>query len=210
MKMDYTLYLVTDDADNYPHGLLAGVEAALLGGVTLVQFRAVLGSRQKLYQTAIELRSFLRSRQVPLVVNNHVDLALAVDAEGVHVGQNDLPPAIVRRLIGPERVLGLSITNADQLKAVDFSVVDYLGVGPVFATESKLDAAPPIGLSVLSDIVRQSVRPVVAIGGISVTNAPAVFSTGIAGIAVVSGLASAANPQEAARGFRAAAARVSP
>ena len=209
MKVDYTLYIVTDDAEHYPQGLLAGVEAALAGGVTLVQFRAVRGSRQRLYQAAVELQALLRAHGVPLVINNHVDLALAVDAAGVHVGQDDLPPTIVRRLIGPDRLLGLSVTQPDQMSAVDFAVVDYLGVGPVFATQSKPDAAPPLGLNVLSDIVRRSPCPVVAIGGITLANAMAVFSTGIDGIAVISGL-SGANAREAARAFRTAATEVSP
>lgn len=210
MKPDYTLYLVTDEADNYPQGLLAGVEAALAGGATLVQFRAVRGSRQQLYKTALELRDFLRARQVPLVINDHVDLALAVEADGVHVGQNDLPPSVVRRLIGPARVLGLSITDPGQLTSVDFSVVDYLGAGPVFATSSKADAAPPLGLEGLAEIVCRSPRPVVAIGGITLANAPTVFGSGIAGVAIISGLSRAPNAQEAARAYRAAVERVSP
>lgn len=207
-RIDYTLYLVTDAPERYEAGLLAGVEAALAGGVGVVQYRATSGSRRSHYETARQLRALLRNRRVPLIINDQVDLALAVEADGVHVGQGDLPAEIVRRLIGPDRLLGLSITEAAQVDAVAASAaVDYLGVGPVFATPTKSDAAPAIGLEELERIVRRARLPVVAIGGIDATNAAAVYATGVAGLAVVSALSRVSDPSAAAAILRAAAVR---
>jgi thiamine-phosphate pyrophosphorylase len=205
MRPDYTLYLVTDQAARYAHGLLASVEAAVSGGASIVQYRATHGTKRELYDTALALHELLQSRGVPLIINDHLDLALAVDAEGVHLGQQDLPIKVARRLIGRMRLLGLSITAIDQLDGFDPADVDYLGVGPVFATASKSDAAPALGLKILTEITVRSSLPVVAIGGISLARAPGVFAAGVAGVAVVSALSESPDPAATARAFRAAA-----
>ena len=202
-EADYTLYLVTDAPERYPHGLLAGVEAAIAGGVSIVQYRATSGTKRHLYETACTLRALLRSHRVPLIINDQVDLALAVDADGVHVGQNDLPADVVRRLIGPKKLLGLSITDPDQLDLVPPKIADYLGIGPVFPTISKDDAAPALGLEQLAQLTERTSLPVVAIGGISLKNAPSVWTTGVAGLAVVSAFSLAADPASAASALRA-------
>lgn len=199
MVVDYSLYLVTDAPERYRTSLLANVEAAVAGGVTVVQYRATTGTKQSLYQTALALRDLLHARGVPLIINDHVDLALAVDAEGVHIGQNDLPVEVVRRLIGPDKLLGLSITAAAQLATVPPGLTNYLGVGPVYPTGSKADAAPALGLDALAEIVTRTPLPVVAIGGIGLPQAGAVFRAGAAGIAVVSALSFADEPAAAAR-----------
>lgn len=204
---DYRLYLVTDRPAAYRHGLLAGVEAALAGGVTLVQYRATTGTRREHYDTALALRVMLRARGLPLIINDAVDLALAVDAEGVHVGQADLPVGVARRLIGTGRMLGLSISALRQFESFDPALVDYVGAGPVYPTGSKADAAPPLGLDELRRLVARSPRPVVAIGGITADRAPEVFATGAAGVAVVAALSQAQDPAAAARALLAAASR---
>lgn len=201
-KVDYTVYLVTDAPERYAHGLLAGVEAALAGGVSIVQYRAATGTRRHLYETARALRDLLRSHRVPLIINDKVDLALAVDADGVHVGQNDLPAEVVRRLIGPGKLIGLSITTPEQLDGIPPKTVDYLGLGPVFPTISKDDAAPALGLEQLARMTAHCALPTVAIGGISLENAPAVFAAGVNGLAVVSALSLATDPAAAARALR--------
>lgn len=203
-RVDYTLYLVTDAAERYHHGLLAGVEAALAGGVDIVQYRATTGTRRHLYETARALAGLLSPRNIPFIVNDQVDLALAVDADGVHVGQGDLPAEVVRRLIGPAKLLGLSITAPEQLEKIPEATVDYLGLGPVFPTISKDDAAPALGLAGLAQMTKRSTLPTVAIGGISLENAPSVFAAGVDGIAVVSALSLAADPAAAARALRSA------
>lgn len=200
---DYSLYLVTDAPEQYTGPMLENVEAAISGGVTMVQFRSTGGTKRELYATALEIRDLVRARGVPLIINDHVDLALAVDADGVHVGQNDLPVEVARGIVGRNKLVGLSITAPEQLDDFSPADVDYLGVGPVFPTDSKTDAAPALGLLALGNMVRRCPKPVVAIGGINEERAPAVFAAGVAGIAVVSALSGATDPAAAARRLRA-------
>ncbi len=207
MSPDYTLYLVTDEPGRYARPWLDEVAAAIAGGVSVVQYRATSGTKLELYHTAKTLHALTRRHGVPLIINDHVDLALAVEAEGVHLGQNDLPTDIARRLIGRDRLLGLSITAPEQLDDFKPEDVDYLGIGPVFPTASKKDASPAVGLLALGNMVRRAPRPVVAIGGISVDRAAEVFAAGVAGIAVVAALSQATDPKAAARNLRAASAR---
>ena len=206
--MPYTLYHVTDTPAAYRHGFLASIEAAVAGGVTIVQYRAEITAaknKRELYETAAALRDLLKPLAVPLIINDHVDLALALDADGVHVGQTDLPAPIVRRLIGPRKLLGLSISNREQLHAIDPAIIDYIGLSPVFATPTKPDAAPAIGLAALPSYAAQSPVPTVAIGGITLQNAAAVYATGVTGIAVVTALSRADDPRAAAQTLRAVA-----
>ena len=158
------------------------------GGVTIVQYRSTNPDAGTCYREALPIRDFLASRGVPFIVNNRIDLALALDADGVHIGQRDLPVPAVRAMIGPDRILGLSVSNADQLRAVDAALVDYLGMGPVF---------PVDGFAALAS---QSPLPVVAIGGLDAERARLVRATGAAsGIAVVSAICGAEDPEAAAR-----------
>lgn len=205
MPRDYTVYLVTDASERYAHGLLASVEAALAGGVSVVQYRATGGTRRAQYEEARALHDLLERRGVPLIINDAVDLALAVDADGVHVGQSDLPVDVVRRLVGPKKIVGLSITAEEQMGSVN-DRVDYLGVGPVFPTATKSDAAPPLGLAGLKRIATLAKRPVVAIGGINIANAADVFAAGADGVAVVSAFSGAEDPAAVARALRSARA----
>lgn len=200
---DYTLYLVTDSPERYAPSLLANVEAAVTGGASVVQYRATTGTRRHLYETARALHDLLRPRRVPLIINDQVDLALAVEADGVHLGQNDLPVAIARRLLGPGKLIGLSITDPGQLDAIPPDTIDYLGLGPVFPTISKDDAAPALGLDTLARLTARCTLPTVAIGGINLENAPAVFAAGVDGLAVVSVLSLATDPAATARALRA-------
>jgi thiamine-phosphate pyrophosphorylase len=200
--LDYTLYLVTDSPERYGLGLLASVEAAVAGGASVVQYRATTGTRRQLYETARALHDLLRPRGVPLIINDQVDLALAIDAEGVHIGQNDLPAEVVRAIIGSKKLLGLSITTAAQLDTIPANTVDYLGIGPVFPTISKDDAAPALGLEQLARLTARTPLPVVAIGGISLENAASVFAAGVSGLAVISALSLAKDPLVVARLLR--------
>ena len=140
------LYLVTDEAAKCRHSLLETVRKAVDGGVTIVQYRSTNPDAGTCYREALPIRDFLAARGIPFIVNNRIDLALALDADGVHIGQRDLPVPSVRAMIGPDKILGLSVSNMDQLRAVDASLVDYLGMGPVFPTISKLNAPPVLGV----------------------------------------------------------------
>ena len=194
------LYLVTDEAAKCRHSLLETVQRAVDGGVTIVQYRSTNPDAGTCYREALPIRDFLASRGVPFIVNNRIDLALALDADGVHIGQRDLPVPAVRAMIGPDRILGLSVSNADQLRAVDAALVDYLGMGPVFPTISKLNAPPVLGVDGFAALASQSPLPVVAIGGLDAERAPLVRATGAAsGIAVVSAICGAEDPEAAAR-----------
>ena len=194
------LYLVTDEAAKCRHSLLETVQRAVDGGVTIVQYRSTNPDAGTCYREALPIRDFLASRGVPFIVNNRIDLALALDADGVHIGQRDLPVPAVRAMIGPDRILGLSVSNADQLRAVDAALVDYLGMGPVFPTISKLNAPPVLGVEGFTALASQSPLPVVAIGGLASERARLVRATGAAaGIAVVSAICGAEDPEAAAR-----------
>lgn len=194
------LYLVTDEAAKCRHSLLETVQRAVDGGVTIVQYRSTNPDAGTCYREALPIRDFLASRGVPFIVNNRVDLALALDADGVHIGQRDLPVPSVRAMIGPDRILGLSVSNADQLRAVDAALVDYLGMGPVFPTISKLNAPPVLGVDGFAALASQSPLPVVAIGGLDAERARQVRATGTAaGIAVVSAICGVEDPEAAAR-----------
>lgn len=194
------LYLVTDEAAKCRHSLLETVQRAVDGGVTIVQYRSTNPDAGTCYREALPIRDFLASRGVPFIVNNRIDLALALDADGVHIGQRDLPVPAVRSMIGPDRILGLSVSNADQLRAVDAALVDYLGMGPVFPTISKLNAPPVLGVDGFAALASRSPLPVVAIGGLDAERARLVRATGAAGgIAVVSAICGAEDPEAAAR-----------
>lgn len=194
------LYLVTDEAAKCRHSLLDTVRRAVDGGVTIVQYRSTNPDAGTCYREALPIRDLLASRGVPFIVNNRIDLALALDADGVHIGQRDLPVPSVRAMIGPDKILGLSVSNPDQLRAVDTSLVDYLGMGPVFPTISKLNAPPVLGVEGFAALASQSPLAVVAIGGLDADRARQVRATGAAaGIAVVSAICGVEDPEAAAR-----------
>lgn len=206
---DLSLYLVLDpDLCGGLDGMLATTVAAVESGVTVVQLRAPGWKKRQWLDAARELKALLAATPVPLIINDQVDIALAVDADGVHVGQDDLPVAEVRRLIGPDKWLGLSISSRAELEAADLSGVDYLGIGPVFPTGSKLDAAPACGLAELAELVKLGGLPTVAIGGIGLTNCGDVLRAGADGVAVVSAICGQHDPaaatQKLAQAIRAA------
>ncbi|MDR2429948.1 MAG: thiamine phosphate synthase [Puniceicoccales bacterium] len=205
--LDLTLYYVTAAAERTPRGLLKTVEDALAGGVTLVQYRGAHACRRIAFDEALALRRFLARRGIPLLVNDHIDLALAIEADGAHIGQNDLPVAVARKLLGPRRHLGLTINNTAHLEQAraggELALVDYLGIGPVFPTQTKANPAPTVGLNRLRELVGKSPLPVVAIGGITDATAASVRATGVSGIAVVSAISAAPDVTAAARALRA-------
>lgn len=140
-----------------------------------------------------------RAAGVPLIVNDRVDLALILGADGVHVGQDDLPADEVRKLIGPDRILGVSVSTLEEARRAVLDGADYLGAGDVFGTPSKLDAGPPIGLERLAKIAQAVPLPVVGIGGITEANAASVIQAGAAGVAVISAIVGSPNPGAAAQ-----------
>jgi thiamine-phosphate pyrophosphorylase len=193
--------LVTDAAMTARHGLVETVRAAVAGGVTVVQLRDKEAGDDAMLATGRALRATLDPLGVPLVVNDRVAVAAALGAH-LHIGQEDGDPAAARAAIGPDAILGLSVTRAAEVATVDARIVDYAGLGPVFATGTKADAAPALGLDGFAAIARALPVPSVAIGGIDAANAAAVMAAGAVGIAVVSAICAADDPQAAAATLR--------
>jgi thiamine-phosphate pyrophosphorylase len=196
---DLSVYLITDLALCGARGVLETVEAAIAGGATMVQLRDPEAKTRALVEEARAIHALTRPAGVPFIVNDRIDVALAAGADGVHVGQADMTVADVRALIGPKPILGLSITSEADLDVSDFRGVDYLGVGPVFQTSTKPDAAPPINVGGLEAIVARTQVPIVAIGGLHAGNAADAIAAGAQGIAVVSAICSAPDAEAASQ-----------
>ncbi len=199
---DLGVYLVTDRPALLGRDLLEVVAAAVADGASLVQLREKAAATREFVELARAVLAVTRPRGVPLLVNDRLDVALAAGADGVHVGQDDMHPADVRALLGPDALIGLSVTGEAETRAAAGLPVDYLGAGPVFATATKKDAGAPQGLAGLSRMVALAEVPVVAIGAITLANAASVLATGVAGLAVVSAVCSAADPAVAAAALR--------
>ena len=196
------LYLVTDQASCQGRPLLDVVQAAVQGGVTCVQLREKQLSTRDFVAMAVALRDLLAPHGVPLVINDRVDVALACGAHGVHLGQSDMPVAHARTLLPSKVFIGWSVETPDDVARSVTLPVDYLGVSPVFATPTKTDTAAPWGLEGLRAARKASSLPLVAIGGIQESNARAVLASGADGLAVVSALCAASDPQAAALQLR--------
>ena len=200
------LYLVTDQLLMRGRPLADVVAAAVQGGVSCVQLREkTLGTREFLAQ-ALLLKKLLAPLRVPLVINDRIDIALACGAEGVHLGQSDLPVAEARKLLPPEVFIGWSVESMDEVlqsAALPLDSLDYLGVSPIFATPTKTDTGRAWGLDGLARVRAATALPLVAIGGIHAGNARQVLRAGADGLALVSALCAADDPQAAAAGIRA-------
>lgn len=188
------LYLVADRGYAAGRRLRPVVEAAVQAGVTLVQIRDKGDDARAFLAEALELRAALAGTGVPLLVNDRIDLARAIGADGVHLGQRDLPPRTAREQLVANAIVGLSIETPAQMGDGKFDGVDYLGVGPVFATQTKSHATPPLGVDGLAAIRAATSLPMVGIGGITAANAGAVRATGVEGICVVSAILGSADP----------------
>ncbi|MCW5772212.1 MAG: thiamine phosphate synthase, partial [Rhodospirillaceae bacterium] len=196
---DLSVYLITDRDLTGVRGVLDVAEAAIAGGATMIQLRDPHATTRMLVEEGRALAALGRRRGVTFIVNDRVDVALAVKADGVHVGQSDMAPRDVRALIGPDRILGLSITSEADLDGADLAGVDYLGVGPIYATLTKPDATPPIAIGGLEAVAVRTDLPIVAIGGMHAGNAADAIAAGADGVAVVSAICAASDPEEAAR-----------
>lgn len=188
MPVNYSLYLVTDRDILRGRDLVAAVADAIRGGVTLVQLREKDITSREFYELAVTLKKVVNAYKVPLIVNDRLDIALAADADGLHIGQKDLPLVEARRLLGPGKLLGYSVKTIEQAVYGEKKGADYLGAGAVFETGSKADAGKPIGLATLCSIKAAVSLPVVGIGGINAENASAVKRSGADGVSVISAI----------------------
>ncbi|NIC07042.1 thiamine phosphate synthase [Billgrantia bachuensis] len=201
MRLDLSLYLVTDPELCVRHGLVETVVAAVRGGVTIVQLRDKQASDDELIDQARRLKAALAGSGVPLIINDRLAVAVASGADGLHIGQDDGDVAAARAELGEGAILGLSVQNHDQLARLDPDALDYLGLGPVFATSTKRNHATPLGFDGLASLVAASPLPAVAIGGLKAEHARRVRATGAKGPAVVSGICGQPDPEAAARAF---------
>ena len=190
-EFDLRLYVIVSDIDI--------VKQAIQGGAAMIQLREKNAPLDEVITLGRVLHAITMQYGIPLIINDYVDAALAIGAEGAHVGQKDMPAREARQILGEEKILGVSVSNVKEAIKAQADGADYLGVGPIFETHSKKDAGEPIGLERLREIVQAVSIPVVAIGGISTLNAASVINAGASGIAVISAGAGAENPREAAR-----------
>ncbi len=201
-NIDYSLYLVTD------RGLARGrttfeiVTAAVNGGASAVQLREKNCTTREFIEQALSIKSFLQARRVPLIINDRLDVAQAVEADGVHLGQTDMPLERAKKILGDAMIIGISAECLQDALAAEKGGADYLGVSPIYATPTKTDTAPALGLEGLREI-RQAVQlPLVGIGGLNRDNSADVIRNGADGVAVVSAIVAAEDPEAAARALK--------
>jgi thiamine-phosphate pyrophosphorylase len=201
-NVDYSLYLVTDRGMARDRSTLEIVRAAVNGGATVVQLREKNCSTREFIEQALAVKDFLKARRVPLIVNDRLDVAKAVQADGVHLGQTDMPLELAKGILGDSMIIGISAESLKDAIAAEKGGADYLGVSPIYATPTKTDTAPPLGPAGLREI-RKAVRlPLVGIGGLNRENAAEVIRSGADGVAVVSAIVAADDPEAAATALK--------
>ncbi|MDT8442042.1 MAG: thiamine phosphate synthase [Desulfuromonadales bacterium] len=201
-SIDFSLYLITDRHQVAAgQSLVSAVDAALRGGVRAMQLREKDLPARELLPLAEELRVLTRRHHARLLINDRIDVALAVEADGVHLGEHSLPVATARKLLGPQRTIGVSTHSLADIAAATEGGADFVTFGPVFATPSKAAYGAPVGLAALRQACRQTALPVFALGGIKSGHRQVIAGTGAAGIALISAIIAAADPTTAARSF---------
>ncbi len=197
--IDYSLYLVTDRNLSNGKSNLDVVETAVKGGVTCVQIREKECSTREFIRQARQLKILLANYNVPLIVNDRVDVAIAADADGIHLGQSDMAIADARKIVGSSVIIGISAESLEDAIKAEKQGADYIGISPVFNTSTKKDTAPPLGIKGVKEIRNHVHIPLIGIGGIGKNNAQDVIHAGADGIAVVSAIVAASSPEQAAR-----------
>jgi len=199
--VDYSLYLVTDRELSMGRDNLSVVQSAVKGGVSCVQLREKNCSTREFIEQALILKNFLtaQKKNIMLIINDRVDVAQAVGADGIHLGQKDMPFSIVKKIVGDSMIIGISTETLDEALRAEKEGADYIGVGPVYSTTTKTDTVAPIGLEGLIQIRKMVKIPIVAIGGLNHTNAEDTIKSGADGIAVVSAIVSAGDPEKSAK-----------
>lgn len=202
-KIDYSLYLVTDRALSLGRSNLEVIEAAVSGGVTLVQLREKEASTQEFYQEGLNIKDYLEAARIPLIINDRIDIALALDADGVHLGQEDMPVDVARKILGPCKIIGASAFTTQEAVAAESMGADYLGLSPIFVTTTKPELVAEIGLEGISSLKQAVKIPIVGIGSMHQSNAYEAVRAGLDGVAVVSAICSQEDPKAAAAAIKA-------
>jgi thiamine-phosphate pyrophosphorylase len=188
--MDYSLYLVTDRKLSLGRSLLEVIKAAVDGGVTVVQLREKEVDSRDFYREALGIKEYLDKRNIPLIINDRLDIALAIDAAGVHLGQEDLPIDVARTILGPGKIIGASVFTPDEAMQAEAMGADYLGLSPIFVTSTKPELMKQLGVEGIGPIRRATRLPLIGIGSMNETNAFSVIRAGLDGVAVVSAICS--------------------
>ena len=201
-KVDYSLYLVTDRTLSLGRSNLEVIQAAVQGGVTLVQLREKEATTKKFYQEGLKIRAYLQPGNIPLIINDRIDIALALDADGVHLGQEDMPIDVARKILGPEKIIGASVFTPEEAKIAEALGADYLGLSPIFITQTKPELIQHLGTEGIP-LLKEAVQiPVVGIGSINLGNAYEAVKAGLDGVAVVSAICSQEDPRAAAEAIK--------
>jgi thiamine-phosphate pyrophosphorylase len=198
-SIDYSLYLVTDRGLARGRSILDIVRAAVKGGVTCVQLREKECSTREFIDQALTIKDCLKTHSIPLIINDRLDVAQAVEADGVHLGQTDMPLATAKNILGDSMIIGISAESLEDAVEAEKGGADYLGVSPIYATPTKTDTAPPLGLEGLLQIRHAVKIPLVGIGGLNKENSVDVIRNGADGVAVVSAIVAADDPELASR-----------
>ncbi|MBI3744141.1 MAG: thiamine phosphate synthase [Chloroflexi bacterium] len=200
---DFGLYVITDPGLSRGHSHREVVEAAVRGGATVIQLRDKQASTLDIYRLAVDLRDVCHRAGALLIINDRVDVAIAANTDGVHLGQDDLPAPAARKLLGPDKVLGVSVENPVHAIQAERDGADYVALGPIYeARGSKSDAGPPVGPEAIAAIRKATRLPVVAIGGIKHNHIAEVFLVGASGVAVISAIVAADNIERATHDMR--------
>jgi len=200
IDVDYSLMYVTDDSIRDDDTFLKILEASLRGSATIIQLREKEGDTLSFYQRAVKCKTVCTKYKVPLLINDRLDIALAIDADGIHIGQKDLPYHVARKILGEDKIIGLSVSN--NREAIDSEGLDanYIGISPVFGTRTKTtDLAAPLGIDGLKVIRQLYSNPIVCIGGIDKSNTRILIQNGADGIAVISAISKAEQPEKITR-----------
>lgn len=197
-KFDLSLYLVTDRDLSMGRSLEEIVEDAVKGGITMLQLREKNTSTADFYKIACSLKDLLKGHNIPLIINDRLDIAIASDADGLHIGQSDMPYSVVREILGKDKIIGLSVETIEQAREANELDVDYIGLSPVFSTNTKTDINTPLELEGIREIASFTKHKTVAIGGINTQNTGDIIKNGADGIAVVSAIISQDSPKMAA------------
>ena len=189
---DFKLYAITGESFHQGRELVTVMEEAIIGGANIIQLRDKKNSKRIVLQKAIALRELTRKHDVMFIVNDHIDVALAVNADGIHLGQDDLPLLEARKIVG-NKIIGISTHSIAEARKAEQDGADYIGVGPIFATQSKEDVVDPVTTSYVSEVAAEIVIPFVAIGGIKLHNVDQVLQAGASRICAISEIVGSAN-----------------
>ncbi|MEM9362289.1 MAG: thiamine phosphate synthase [Bacteroidota bacterium] len=199
-KVAYSLMFVTDERITEDVKFLSVLESSLKGGASIIQLREKVLNTRQFYERAIAAKKLCTKYNTPLIINDRIDIALAIHADGVHIGQKDLPVSVARELLGNTKIIGWSVSNEEQAVEANNLQVDYIGLSPIFSTATKTkDLDPPLGIEGLKKIRAISNKPIVCIGGVDASNTASTIQNGSDGIAVVSAISLADDPMQATK-----------